>query len=261
MADGETQCCTSIARRVVDYGVGGGNENYDAIATLKWMNEEVYKHFPNACHCGRIDGFPWCFCTDSMGGLTTGTVEHGRLDDDILSRRSGNEVHHGRLLTLVYAHSETMCHCLTIAISFMVKALSITRCRVMSGSKRPNLRCIHGLHVRTAEWSLTLWGLSLARQQKLEPWPTAVVLTRRTSPRMPKTLKIWTIFAVMKLRCMIWTSTHGFRWWRIQDSAESNILAHKRILMIDEACAGGIELYASSSTKHFRLGVPAQGRV
>ncbi len=28
--------------------VDGGNENYDAIATLKWMNEEVYKYFPNA---------------------------------------------------------------------------------------------------------------------------------------------------------------------------------------------------------------------
>ena len=28
--------------------VNGGNENYEAISLLKWMNEEVYKHYPDA---------------------------------------------------------------------------------------------------------------------------------------------------------------------------------------------------------------------
>ena len=28
--------------------VDGGNENYEAISLLRWMNEEVYKHYPDA---------------------------------------------------------------------------------------------------------------------------------------------------------------------------------------------------------------------
>ena len=49
--------------------VDGGNENYDAIATLKWMNEEVYKHFPNAMTIAEEStAFPGVSAPTFMGG-------------------------------------------------------------------------------------------------------------------------------------------------------------------------------------------------
>ncbi len=51
----------------------GGNENFDAIATLKWMNEEVYKHFPNAMTIAEEStAFPGVPAPTFMGGLGFG---------------------------------------------------------------------------------------------------------------------------------------------------------------------------------------------
>ena len=53
--------------------IDGGNENYDAIATLKWMNEEVYKHFPNAMTIAEEStAFPGVSAPTYLGGLGFG---------------------------------------------------------------------------------------------------------------------------------------------------------------------------------------------
>ncbi|MCV5959185.1 1,4-alpha-glucan branching enzyme, partial [Escherichia coli] len=92
--------------------VDGGNENYDAIATLKWMNEEVYKHFPNAMTIAEEStAFPGVSAPTFMGGLGFGFKWNMGWMHDSLSYIKEDPVHrkyHHNTITfpLVYAHSE-----------------------------------------------------------------------------------------------------------------------------------------------------------
>ena len=47
----------------------GGEKNYDAIATLKWMNEEVYLHFPNVMTIAEESTAFLSIVPDVFGGL------------------------------------------------------------------------------------------------------------------------------------------------------------------------------------------------
>ncbi|GAM73856.1 1,4-alpha-glucan (glycogen) branching enzyme [Vibrio ishigakensis] len=90
----------------------GGNENYDAISTLKWMNEEVYKHFPNAMTIAEEStAFPGVSAPTFLGGLGFGFKWNMGWMHDSLSYIQEDPVHrqyHHNTITfpLVYAHSE-----------------------------------------------------------------------------------------------------------------------------------------------------------
>ena len=90
----------------------GGNENYDAIATLKWMNEEVYKHFPNAMTIAEEStAFPGVSAPTFMGGLGFGFKWNmGWMHDSLsyIQEDPINRKYHHDTITfpLVYAHSE-----------------------------------------------------------------------------------------------------------------------------------------------------------
>jgi 1,4-alpha-glucan branching enzyme len=92
--------------------VDGGRENYDAIATLKWMNEEVYRHFPNAMTIAEEStAYPGVSAPTFMGGLGFGFKWNMGWMHDSLEYIQHDPVHrkyHHNVITfpLIYAHSE-----------------------------------------------------------------------------------------------------------------------------------------------------------
>ena len=55
--------------------VDGGNENYEAISLLRWMNEEVYKHYPDAMTIAEEStSFPKVSRPVFEGGLGFGNI-------------------------------------------------------------------------------------------------------------------------------------------------------------------------------------------
>ncbi|MBO0217035.1 1,4-alpha-glucan branching enzyme, partial [Vibrio sp. Vb2880] len=79
---------------------------------LKWMNEEVYKHFPNAMTIAEEStAFPGVSAPTFMGGLGFGFKWNMGWMHDSLSYIKEDPVHrkyHHNTITfpLVYAHSE-----------------------------------------------------------------------------------------------------------------------------------------------------------
>ena len=247
--------------------VDGGNENYDAIATLKWMNEEVYKHFPNAMTIAEEStAFPGVSAPTFMGGLGFGFKWNmGWMHDSLsyIQEDPINRKYHHDTITfpLVYAHSENY-------------VLSLSHDEVVYGkgsihNKMPgdewqqtaNLRAYMGYMYaqpgkklnfmgaefgQTAEWNhddqLQWFLLDYERHQGVQKLTKDLNHLYRNEAAMHD----------------LDFDPRGFE-WRLQDSAEASILAHERI-----SESGERVLVLSNFTpvphEHFRLGVPAQGK-
>ncbi len=247
--------------------VDGGNENYDAIATLKWMNEEVYKYFPNAMTIAEEStAFPGVSAPTFMGGLGFGFKWNMGWMHDSLSYIQEDPVHrkyHHNTITfpLVYAHSENY-------------VLSLSHDEVVYGkgsihNKMPgdewqqtaNLRAYLGYMYaqpgkklnfmgaeigQTAEWNhddqLQWFLLEFERHQGVQ------ALTRDLN-KLYRDEK-----AMHELDC----EPAGFE-WRLQDAADASILAHERISEDGERILV-ISNFTPVPHESFRVGVPTKGQ-
>ncbi|WP_394126683.1 1,4-alpha-glucan branching protein GlgB [Vibrio hepatarius] len=246
--------------------VDGGNENYDAIATLKWMNEEVYKHFPNAMTIAEEStAFPGVSAPTFTGGLGFGFKWNMGWMHDSLSYIQEDPVHrkyHHDTITfpLVYAHSENY-------------VLSLSHDEVVYGkgsihNKMPgdewqqtaNLRAYLGYMYaqpgkklnfmgaefgQTAEWNhddqLQWFLLDFERHQGVQS------LTRDLN-------KLYSSEKAMhELDC----EPRGFE-WRLQDAAEASILAHERLSDNGERILV-VSNFTPVPHDDFRVGVPLAG--
>ncbi|GEA06516.1 1,4-alpha-glucan branching enzyme GlgB [Alteromonas sp. KUL42] len=92
--------------------VDGGNENYEAISLLRWMNEEVYKHFPDAMTIAEEStSFPKVSRPVFDGGLGFGFKWNmGWMHDSLhyIARDPAyRNYHHGDItFSMVYAFDE-----------------------------------------------------------------------------------------------------------------------------------------------------------
>ena len=90
----------------------GGNENYEAISLLKWMNEEVYKHYPDAMTIAEEStSFPKVSRPVFDGGLGFGFKWNmGWMHDSlhyIAKDPAYRNYHHGDItFSMVYAFDE-----------------------------------------------------------------------------------------------------------------------------------------------------------
>ncbi|WP_394143674.1 1,4-alpha-glucan branching protein GlgB [Vibrio atypicus] len=247
--------------------VDGGNENYDAIATLKWMNEEVYKYFPNAMTIAEEStAFPGVSAPTFMGGLGFGFKWNMGWMHDSLSYIQEDPVHrkfHHNTITfpLVYAHSENY-------------VLSLSHDEVVYGkgsihNKMPgdewqqtaNLRAYLGYMYaqpgkklnfmgaelgQTAEWNhddqLQWFLLEFERHQGVQALTRDLNMLYRNEK------------AMHELDC----DPAGFE-WRLQDAADASILAHERISEEGERILV-ISNFTPVPHESFRIGVPNQGR-
>lgn len=246
--------------------VDGGRENYDAIATLKWMNEEVYKHFPNAMTIAEEStAFPGVSAPTFMGGLGFGFKWNMGWMHDSLSYIQQDPVHrkyHHDTITfpLVYAHSENY-------------VLSLSHDEVVYGkgsihNKMPgdewqqtaNLRAYMGYMYgqpgkklnfmgaeigQTAEWNhddqLQWFLLQFERHQGVQN------LTRDLN----------TVYQQQKALFELDSEPRGFE-WRLQDAADASILAHERISEAGERVLI-ITNFTPVPHEEFQLGMPVDG--
>ncbi|NDV90609.1 1,4-alpha-glucan branching protein GlgB [Alteromonas sp. 345S023] len=92
--------------------VDGGNENYEAISLLRWMNEEVYKHYPDAMTIAEEStSFPKVSRPVFEGGLGFGFKWNmGWMHDSLhyIAKDSAyRSYHHGDItFSMVYAFDE-----------------------------------------------------------------------------------------------------------------------------------------------------------
>jgi 1,4-alpha-glucan branching enzyme len=247
--------------------VDGGRENYDAIATLKWMNEEVYKYFPNAMTIAEEStAFPGVSAPTFAGGLGFGFKWNmGWMHDSLsyIQEDPVNRKYHHDTLTfpLVYAHSENY-------------VLSLSHDEVVYGkrsihNKMPgdewqqtaNLRAYMGYMYgqpgkklnfmgaefgQTGEWNhddqLQWFLLEYSRHSG------AFALTRDLNKlyRDEKALHEWDY------------EPRGFE-WRLQDAAEPSVLAHERISENGERILV-ISNFTPVPHEFFRLGMPLAGK-
>lgn len=246
--------------------VDGGRENYDAIATLKWMNEEVYKHFPNAMTIAEEStAFPGVSAPTFMGGLGFGFKWNMGWMHDSLAYIQEDPVHrkyHHNTITfpLVYAHSENY-------------VLSLSHDEVVYGkgsihNKMPgdewqqtaNLRAYMGYMYgqpgkklnfmgaeigQTAEWNhddqLQWFLLQFERHQGVQN------LTRDLN----------TVYQQQKALFELDSEPRGFE-WRLQDAADASILAHERISETGERVLI-ITNFTPVPHEEFQLGMPIDG--
>ncbi|MGR5303573.1 1,4-alpha-glucan branching protein GlgB [Vibrio mediterranei] len=247
--------------------VDGGRENYDAIATLKWMNEEVYKHFPNAMTIAEEStAFPGVSAPTFMGGLGFGFKWNmGWMHDSLsyIQEDPINRKYHHDTITfpLVYAHSENY-------------VLSLSHDEVVYGkhsihNKMPgdewqqtaNLRAYLGYMYaqpgkklnfmgaefgQTGEWNhddqLQWFLLDFDRHQGVQ------ALTRDLNKLYRNEKSLFELDSEPK----------GFE-WRLQDAAEASILAHERISEEGERMLV-ISNFTPVPHEAFRLGVPLAGK-
>lgn len=245
----------------------GGNENYDAIAMFKWVNEEVYKHFPNAMTIAEEStAFPGVSAPTYMGGLGFGFKWNMGWMHDSLSYVQEDPVHrkyHHNTITfpLIYAHSENY-------------VLSLSHDEVVYGKrsihdKMPgdewqqtaNLRAYLGYMYgqpgkklnfmgtefgQTAEWNhddqLQWFLLAYERHQGIH------ALTRDLNMLYRNEL------ALHELDC----DPRGFE-WRLQDAQDASILAHERISEHGERVLV-VTNFTPVPHESFRIGVPNKGK-
>ncbi|CAK1695248.1 1,4-alpha-glucan branching enzyme [Vibrio crassostreae] len=244
----------------------GGNENYDAIATLKWMNEEVYKHFPNAMTIAEEStAFPGVSAPTFMGGLGFGFKWNmGWMHDSLsyIQEDPINRKYHHDTITfpLVYAHSENY-------------VLSLSHDEVVYGkgsihNKMPgdewqqtaNLRAYMGYMYAQPGKKLNFMGAEFGQTAEWNhddqlQWFLLDYDRHQGVQRLTKNLN--NLYRSEAAMHDLDFDPKGFE-WRLQDSAEASILAHERI-----SESGERVLVVSNFTpvphEHFRLGVPAKG--
>lgn len=247
--------------------VNGGNENYDAIATLKWLNEEVYKHFPNAMTIAEEStAFPGVSEPTFNGGLGFGFKWNmGWMHDSLsyIQEDPINRKYHHDTITfpLVYAHSENY-------------VLSLSHDEVVYGkgslhSKMPgdewqqtaNLRAYLGYMYAQPGKKLNFMGAEFGQMAEwnhdaqlqwfllgIERYKGIQTLIRDLNKLYRKEK------ALYELDC----EPKGFE-WRLQNANEMSILAHERLSLDGERILI-ITNFTPIPQERFRLGVPLAGK-
>ncbi|GAL35699.1 1,4-alpha-glucan (glycogen) branching enzyme GH-13-type [Vibrio maritimus] len=247
--------------------VDGGRENYDAIATLKWMNEEVYKHFPNAMTIAEEStAFPGVSAPTFAGGLGFGFKWNMGWMHDSLSYIQEDPVHrkyHHDTITfpLVYAHSENY-------------VLSLSHDEVVYGkrsihNKMPgdewqqtaNLRAYLGYMYAQPGKKLNFMGAEFGQTGEWNhddqlQWFLLDFERHQGVKSLTKDLNL--LYRSEKALFDQDSDPQGFE-WRLQDAAEASILAHERISEDGERVLV-VSNFTPVPHEAFRLGVPLAGR-
>ncbi|WED24899.1 1,4-alpha-glucan branching protein GlgB [Vibrio sp. JC009] len=247
--------------------VDGGRENYEAIAMFKWMNEEVYKHFPNAMTIAEEStAFPGVSTPTFMGGLGFGFKWNMGWMHDSLSYIQEDPVHrkyHHNTITfpLLYAHSENY-------------VLSLSHDEVVYGKKSihdkmpgdewqqtANLRAYMGYMYgqpgkklnfmgtefgQTAEWNhneqLQWFLLEYERHQGVQSLVRDLNFLYRDEA------------ALHDQDC----DPAGFE-WRLSDADDASILVHERLSESGERILV-LSNFTPVPHEEFRVGVPNKGK-
>ncbi len=245
----------------------GGRENYDAIGTLKWMNEEVYKHFPNAMTIAEEStAFPGVSAPTFLGGLGFGFKWNMGWMHDSLSYIQEDPVHrkyHHDTITfpLIYAHSEN--YVLSLSHDEVVYGKGALHDKMPGDEwqKTANLRAYYGYMYaqpgkklnfmgaefgQTGEWNhddqLQWFLLDFERHQGIQ------ALTRDLNHLYQNENALHSLDY----------DPAGFE-WRLQDDADHSLLVHERIGDNGERILA-VTNFTPVPHDKFRIGIPNAGK-
>ncbi|MGB2079349.1 MAG: 1,4-alpha-glucan branching protein GlgB, partial [Vibrio sp.] len=244
----------------------GGNHNYDAISLLRWMNEEIYQHYPNAMTIAEEStAFTGVSQPTYLNGLGFGFKWNMGWMHDSLSYFSQEPIHrqyHHNTLTfpLIYAFSEN--YVLSLSHDEVVhgKGALIDKMPGDEWQQTANLRAYFGYMYgqpgkklnfmgsefgQTREWQhdeeLQWWLLEHKRHQGIQHLIKDLNRIYQQTPALYEQDSLEQGFA-----------------WRVQDDYQQSVIAHERY-----AFNGDKVLVVSNFTpvvrEHYRIGVPDAG--
>ncbi|PSU36472.1 1,4-alpha-glucan branching enzyme [Photobacterium lutimaris] len=244
----------------------GGNVNFDAVSLLRWVNEEVYRHYPNAMTIAEEStAYPGVTKPTDMGGLGFGFKWNMGWMHDSLSYIQEEPVHrsyHHNTITfpMVYAFSENYVLSLSHDEVVYGKGSLLDKMPGDEWQKTANLRAFMGYMYGQPGKKLNFMGAEIAQSAEwchdgqLE-WHWLQYPRHSGMQAVVKDLNaLYTSEPAMyEQDC----DPAGFE-WRVQDDAGNSILAHERI-----ALNGDKVLIVSNFTpvprEGYLLGVPAAG--
>jgi 1,4-alpha-glucan branching enzyme len=152
--------------------VDGGNENYEAISLLRWMNEEVYKHHPDAMTIAEEStSFPKVSRPVFEGGLGFGFKWNmGWMHDSLhyIAKDSAyRSYHHGDItFSMVYAFDENFV--LPISHDEVVhgKGSMLGKMPGDEWQQAANLRCYAGFMFAHPGKKLNFMGIELGQSRE-----------------------------------------------------------------------------------------------
>lgn len=244
----------------------GGNENYDAISLLRWMNEEVYSHYPNAMTIAEEStAFSGVSRPTDMGGLGFGFKWNMGWMHDSLSYIQEEPVHrkfHHNTITfpLIYAFSENYVLSLSHDEVVYGKGSLLDKMPGDEWQKSANLRTYMGYMYGQPGKKLNFMGAEIAQSAEWShdgqlEWHWLEYPRHYGMKKLVSDLNhlYQDLPALHELDC----SPEGFE-WRVQDDAETSVLAHERF-----ALNGDKVLVISNFTpvprEGYTLGVPEKG--
>ncbi len=247
--------------------VDGGRENYDAIATFKWMNEEVYKFFPNAMTIAEEStAFPGVSAPTFMGGLGFGFKWNMGWMHDSLSYIKEDPVHrkyHHNTLTfpLIYAFSENYVLSLSHDEVVYGKQSLIYKMPGDEWQQTANMRAYFGYMYAQPGKKLNFMGAEIGQtaewnhDDQLQWFLTEFDRHRGIQTLIRDLNHLYKGEAALHERDC---EPSGFE-WRLQDSADSSVIAHERIGDNGERILA-ITNFTPVPHEKFRLGVPNSGQ-
>lgn len=244
----------------------GGNVNFDAVSLLRWMNEEVYRHYPNAMTIAEEStAYPGVSKPTDMDGLGFGFKWNMGWMHDSLSYIKEEPVHrryHHDTITfpMVYAFSENYVLSLSHDEVVYGKGSLLNKMPGDEWQQTANLRAFMGYMYGQPGKKLNFMGAEIAQsaewahEGQLE-WHWLQYPRHSGVQALVRDLnKLYTSTpALFEQDC----SPQGFE-WRVQDDADQSILAHERI-----ALNGDKVLVVTNFTpvprQGYTLGVPEAG--
>ncbi|WP_394244867.1 1,4-alpha-glucan branching protein GlgB [Vibrio astriarenae] len=246
--------------------IDGGRENYDAIATLKWMNEEVYKHFPNAMTIAEEStAFPGVSAPTFAGGLGFGFKWNMGWMHDSLSYIKEDPVHrkyHHNTLTfpLVYAHSENYVLSLSHDEVVYGKGSIIDKMPGDEWQQTANCRAYYGYMYGQPGKKLNFMGAELGQTAEWNhddqlQWFLLEFARHKGIQELTRDLNL--LYRSEKALHELDADPKGFE-WRLQDEADLSVIAHERISENGERVLV-ISNFTPVPHATFRLGMPVEG--
>ncbi|UTV30237.1 1,4-alpha-glucan branching protein GlgB [Photobacterium atrarenae] len=244
----------------------GGNVNFDAVSLLRWMNEEVYRLYPNAMTIAEEStAYPGVSKPTDLGGLGFGFKWNMGWMHDSLSYMKEEPVHrqhHHNTITfpMVYAFSENYVLSLSHDEVVYGKGSLLNKMPGDEWQQTANLRAFMGYMYGQPGKKLNFMGAEIAQsaewahEGQLE-WHWLQYPRHHGMQALVRDLNhLYTRTpALYEQDC----SPAGFE-WRVQDDAEQSVLAHERF-----ALNGDKVLVVSNFTPvprpGYTLGVPAAG--
>ncbi len=246
--------------------IDGGNENYDAIAMFKWMNEEVYKWFPNAMTIAEEStAYPGVSAPTFVGGLGFGFKWNMGWMHDSLSYIKEDPIHrkyHHNTITfpLIYAHSENYVLSLSHDEVVYGKASILDKMPGDEWQKTANARAYYGYMYGQPGKKLNFMGAEIGQTAEWNhddqlQWFLLQFERHQGIQHLIKDLNhlYCNEKALYELDC----EPRGFE-WRLQDAADASVLAHERLSDQGERILV-VTNFTPVPHERFRLGVPLKG--